>query len=149
MSASTGMEGSDGFNVMFPYLPEGLDEFVEKVDPELKRRGIFRRAYTGATLRDHSACHGLATNSSTAIKSNAPLSAQPAAFLSLHVSTALRSLHSVEAAGRSPKPLDYNEAIPDWPPTLLPDNSAYMNESITTTVAKQLGASFCRACMKA
>ncbi|SAL88123.1 nitrilotriacetate monooxygenase component A [Caballeronia terrestris] len=46
-------EGSDGFNVMFPYLPEGLDEFVGKVVPELQRRGIFRRAYTGATLRDH------------------------------------------------------------------------------------------------
>jgi alkanesulfonate monooxygenase SsuD/methylene tetrahydromethanopterin reductase-like flavin-dependent oxidoreductase (luciferase family) len=46
-------EGSDGFNVMFPYLPEGLDDFVGKVVPELQRRGIFRRAYEGATLRDH------------------------------------------------------------------------------------------------
>jgi hypothetical protein len=47
------MEGSDGFNVMFPYLPEGLEDFVGKVFPELQRRGIFRRAYAGATLRDH------------------------------------------------------------------------------------------------
>ena len=42
---------SDGFNVMFPYLPEGLDDFVEKVVPELQRRGIYRTAYAGTTLR--------------------------------------------------------------------------------------------------
>jgi FMN-dependent oxidoreductase (nitrilotriacetate monooxygenase family) len=46
-------EGSDGFNVMFPYLPEGLDDFVDKVVPELQRRGIFRREYEGATLREN------------------------------------------------------------------------------------------------
>jgi len=46
-------EGSDGFNVMFPYLPAGLDDFVQKVVPELQRRGIFRRAYDGTTLREH------------------------------------------------------------------------------------------------
>jgi FMN-dependent oxidoreductase (nitrilotriacetate monooxygenase family) len=46
-------EGSDGFNVMFPYLPAGLDDFVGKVVPELQRRGIFRREYGGATLREH------------------------------------------------------------------------------------------------
>ncbi len=46
-------EGSDGFNVMFPFLPEGLDDFVEQVVPELQRRGIFRTAYEGTTLRDH------------------------------------------------------------------------------------------------
>ena len=46
-------EGSDGFNVMFPFLPAGLDDFVDKVVPELQRRGIFRREYEGATLRDH------------------------------------------------------------------------------------------------
>ena len=45
--------GSDGFNVMFPYLPEGLDDFVDKVVPELQRRGIFRRAYEGRTLREN------------------------------------------------------------------------------------------------
>ncbi|MCB1743514.1 MAG: LLM class flavin-dependent oxidoreductase, partial [Gammaproteobacteria bacterium] len=45
--------GSDGFNVMFPYLPAGLDDFVDKVVPELQRRGLFRRAYQGTTLRDH------------------------------------------------------------------------------------------------
>jgi FMN-dependent oxidoreductase (nitrilotriacetate monooxygenase family) len=46
-------EGSDGFNVMFPHLPVGLDDFVDKVVPELQRRGIFRREYEGSTLREH------------------------------------------------------------------------------------------------
>ena len=46
-------EASDGFNVMFPYLPEGLNEFVDRVVPELQRRGIFRTAYEGRTLREN------------------------------------------------------------------------------------------------
>ena len=46
-------EGSDGFNVMFSHLPGGLDDFVDKVIPELQRRGIFRREYEGATLREN------------------------------------------------------------------------------------------------
>jgi FMN-dependent oxidoreductase (nitrilotriacetate monooxygenase family) len=46
-------DGCDGFNVMFPYLPEGLDLFVDRVVPELQRRGIFRREYEGVTLREH------------------------------------------------------------------------------------------------
>lgn len=46
-------EGSDGFNVAFPYLPQGLDDVVERLVPELQRRGIFRREYEGTTLRDH------------------------------------------------------------------------------------------------
>ncbi|MBT4044267.1 MAG: LLM class flavin-dependent oxidoreductase, partial [Rhodospirillaceae bacterium] len=46
-------EGSDGFNVMFPYLPGGLDDFVDKVVPELQRRGLFRREYEGTTLREN------------------------------------------------------------------------------------------------
>ena len=46
-------EGSDGFNVTFPFLPAGLDAFVDKVVPELQRRGIFRREYEGTTLREH------------------------------------------------------------------------------------------------
>ncbi|HUA56041.1 MAG TPA: LLM class flavin-dependent oxidoreductase [Candidatus Sulfotelmatobacter sp.] len=45
--------GSDGFNVMFPFLPEGLDDFVDRVVPELQRRGIFRREYEGKTLREN------------------------------------------------------------------------------------------------
>ena len=43
----------DGFNVMFPYLPGGLDDFVNHVVPELQRRGLFRREYEGATLREN------------------------------------------------------------------------------------------------
>ncbi|MBX9946452.1 MAG: LLM class flavin-dependent oxidoreductase [Reyranella sp.] len=46
-------EASDGFNVMFPYLPGGLDDFVNKVVPELQRRGLFRTEYEGATLREN------------------------------------------------------------------------------------------------
>jgi alkanesulfonate monooxygenase len=46
-------EACDGFNVMFPYLPQGLDDFVDRVVPELQRRGIFRRDYEGKTLRDN------------------------------------------------------------------------------------------------
>jgi FMN-dependent oxidoreductase (nitrilotriacetate monooxygenase family) len=45
--------GSDGFNVMFPYLPGGLDDFVNRVVPELQRRGIFRREYEGTMLREN------------------------------------------------------------------------------------------------
>ena len=46
-------EACDGFNVMFPWVPGGLDEFVDQVVPELQRRGAFRRAYEGATLREN------------------------------------------------------------------------------------------------
>ena len=46
-------EACDGFNVMFPYVPEGLDDFVDKVVPELQRREIFRREYEGLTLREN------------------------------------------------------------------------------------------------
>ncbi|MBD2848473.1 LLM class flavin-dependent oxidoreductase [Paenibacillus sp. IB182496] len=44
---------ADGFNLMPPYLPEGLDDFVDKVVPELQARGIYRTAYSGRTLREH------------------------------------------------------------------------------------------------
>jgi alkanesulfonate monooxygenase len=46
-------EASDGFTVMFPYLPGGLDDFCARVIPELQRRGLFRRDYEGATLREN------------------------------------------------------------------------------------------------
>jgi len=46
-------EGSDGFNIMFSDLPAGLDDFVNLVVPELQRRGLFRTAYAGTTLREH------------------------------------------------------------------------------------------------
>ena len=46
-------EACDGFNIMFPWVPGGLDEFVDQVVPELQRRGLFRRQYEGKTLREN------------------------------------------------------------------------------------------------
>jgi len=46
-------EACDGFNIMFPYVPGGLDDFVDKVVPELQRRDLFRREYEGKTLREN------------------------------------------------------------------------------------------------
>jgi FMN-dependent oxidoreductase (nitrilotriacetate monooxygenase family) len=45
-------EAADGFNVMPPIEPASLDDFVALVIPELQRRGLFRTAYEGATLRE-------------------------------------------------------------------------------------------------
>ncbi|GGF43285.1 monooxygenase [Aliidongia dinghuensis] len=44
---------ADGFNIMPPYFPGGLDDFVDLVVPILQERGLFRTDYTGSTLRDH------------------------------------------------------------------------------------------------
>jgi len=44
---------ADGFNLMPPLLPAMLDVFVAEVIPLLQKRGIFRTAYEGRTLRDH------------------------------------------------------------------------------------------------
>ncbi|SHF96289.1 FMN-dependent oxidoreductase, nitrilotriacetate monooxygenase family [Kaistia soli DSM 19436] len=44
---------ADGFNVMPPYFPAGLDDFVDLVVPILQDRGLFRADYEGKTLRDH------------------------------------------------------------------------------------------------
>ncbi|RKN05661.1 LLM class flavin-dependent oxidoreductase [Streptomyces radicis] len=44
---------ADGFNVMPPWLTGGFDLFADHVVPILRRRGLFRTAYTGTTLRDH------------------------------------------------------------------------------------------------
>tara|TARA_R110000868_G_scaffold4155_58_gene25763 strand:- start:10226 stop:11572 length:1347 start_codon:yes stop_codon:yes gene_type:complete len=46
-------KGSDGFTVMFPYLPQGLDDVVDRVIPEIQRRGLFRTEYEGSTLREN------------------------------------------------------------------------------------------------
>lgn len=46
-------EGADGFNILPPWLPTGLNDFVELVIPELQRRGLFRTAYEGRTLREN------------------------------------------------------------------------------------------------
>lgn len=44
---------ADGFNLLLPYLPCGLEDVARLLVPELQRRGLFRQAYTGKTLRDH------------------------------------------------------------------------------------------------
>jgi alkanesulfonate monooxygenase len=46
-------EAADGFTIMFPYLPGGLEDFCAQVVPELQRRGIFRTEYEGKTLREN------------------------------------------------------------------------------------------------
>src|SRR3981189_763754 len=46
-------EACDGFNIMFPWVPGGLDDFVDRVVPELQRRNLFRRGYENRTLREN------------------------------------------------------------------------------------------------
>jgi FMN-dependent oxidoreductase (nitrilotriacetate monooxygenase family) len=46
-------KAADGFMIFPPTMPEGLNSFVDLVVPELQRRGLFRREYTGTTLREH------------------------------------------------------------------------------------------------
>jgi FMN-dependent oxidoreductase (nitrilotriacetate monooxygenase family) len=53
MQAWLEAEACDGFNIMFPTIPGGVEDFVRLVVPELQRRGIFRREYAGTMLRDH------------------------------------------------------------------------------------------------
>jgi FMN-dependent oxidoreductase (nitrilotriacetate monooxygenase family) len=53
MEAWLSTRGCDGFNVMFPYLPGGVEEFVDDLVPELQRRGLYRTAYEGKTLREN------------------------------------------------------------------------------------------------
>jgi FMN-dependent oxidoreductase (nitrilotriacetate monooxygenase family) len=45
--------GADGFILNVDMLPSGLDDFVDLVVPELRRRGVFRENYAGKTLRHH------------------------------------------------------------------------------------------------
>ncbi|MFG0517699.1 LLM class oxidoreductase [Kluyvera intermedia] len=46
-------EAADGFNVLPPWLPGGLDDFIELVVPILQKRGLFRTQYEGKTLREN------------------------------------------------------------------------------------------------
>ena len=48
---------ADGFNIMAPALPSGLQAFIDQVLPILRRAGLFREEYEGTTLREH---YGLA-----------------------------------------------------------------------------------------
>ncbi|WP_131195520.1 LLM class flavin-dependent oxidoreductase [Lichenihabitans psoromatis] len=43
---------ADGYNLMFPLLPEDWVNFAEQVVPDLQRRGLFRQDYEPGTLRD-------------------------------------------------------------------------------------------------
>jgi FMN-dependent oxidoreductase (nitrilotriacetate monooxygenase family) len=49
----TEARAADGFNIIPSHLPAGIDDFVELVVPELRRRGLFRHEYEGATLREN------------------------------------------------------------------------------------------------
>jgi FMN-dependent oxidoreductase (nitrilotriacetate monooxygenase family) len=44
---------ADGFNICPPVMPAGLEDFVELVLPEIRRRGLFRTEYEGNTLRQN------------------------------------------------------------------------------------------------
>ncbi|MEA3151586.1 MAG: hypothetical protein QOD56_2525 [Gammaproteobacteria bacterium] len=44
---------ADGFNIMPPLFPGGLEDFIALVVPELRRRGLFRETYEGPTLREN------------------------------------------------------------------------------------------------
>lgn len=46
-------DGADGFNLMPPSLPGGIDDFVDQVVPVLQKRGLFRKEYETSTLRGH------------------------------------------------------------------------------------------------
>jgi len=46
-------EGCDGFNMLPALLPSSINEFVDQVVPELQRRGLFRTAYEGSTMREN------------------------------------------------------------------------------------------------
>jgi alkanesulfonate monooxygenase SsuD/methylene tetrahydromethanopterin reductase-like flavin-dependent oxidoreductase (luciferase family) len=43
----------DGFVLSATHVPGAYEDFVSVVVPELQRRGLFRKDYTGATLREN------------------------------------------------------------------------------------------------
>lgn len=53
MEAWVDSSAADGFNVTPTHLPHGINDFVEYVVPELRRRGRFRDEYEGSTLREN------------------------------------------------------------------------------------------------
>ena len=46
-------DAADGFNILPPWLPGGLEDVVDQVVPEMQRRGLYRTAYEGKTLREN------------------------------------------------------------------------------------------------
>ncbi|MEV6596797.1 LLM class flavin-dependent oxidoreductase [Actinoplanes sp. NPDC051346] len=65
---------ADGFNIMPPVLPDGLEQFVDRVVPILQERGRFRTDYTGHTLRDH---YGLPRPANRNTAARQPTAARP------------------------------------------------------------------------
>lgn len=53
IEASFANDEADGYIVSAAYSPGAFEEFVTLVVPELQRRGLFRKEYSGRTLRDH------------------------------------------------------------------------------------------------
>lgn len=45
--------GCDGFVIAATHIPGAYEDLTRLVVPELQKRGLFRRDYTGTTLRDH------------------------------------------------------------------------------------------------
>jgi hypothetical protein len=45
--------GCDGFVIAATYVPGSYADFVKHVVPELQRRGLFHKDYTGKTLREN------------------------------------------------------------------------------------------------
>jgi len=46
-------DAADGFNVITLAMPGGFDDFADGVTPILQKRGLFRTAYEGRTLREN------------------------------------------------------------------------------------------------
>lgn len=46
-------DAADGFNILPTWLPGGLEEVVDMVIPEMQRRGLYRTAYEGRTMREN------------------------------------------------------------------------------------------------
>ncbi|WP_052852573.1 LLM class flavin-dependent oxidoreductase [Streptomyces avicenniae] len=46
-------QGVDGFNLLLPLQPSGVERFVEQVVPLLQRAGVYRTAYEARTLGGH------------------------------------------------------------------------------------------------
>ena len=49
---------ADGFNLMFPLLPEDWMNFTQQVVPELQRRGLTRAEYQPGSFRDRLGLRG-------------------------------------------------------------------------------------------
>jgi hypothetical protein len=45
-------QAADGFTMMVDMLPEGVNDIVDLLVPELQRRGLFHREYSHRYLRD-------------------------------------------------------------------------------------------------